>query len=311
MKKLISICISLILLLASAALCFADGLYEVDAQSGQIVGTKTGDDEDLVGYVRLSPNCAYDMNSATYVYTGMGTTGAEFTSNVYSGMYVNDLVKLNSDATAQLRVYLNGEELEYNGEGEFMEPGSYIVRDKGNTMIFGFTILNDVTNAVNAYELPPVFFVDTATFNGDALSQFSNSVDMTQDGDYFVSYYCYDTGVNYRLYVTIDHTAPVLEINGVNEDGFARNAVQLLNIESNSTVDITKDGSEYKFDTVLSDTGDYEIVYTDEAGNSSIYNFTIRPYLDLNAWMVLLIVILLLIGTAAFMIYSRTHMRVR
>lgn len=311
MKKLTSICLSLILVLASAVLCFADGLYEVDAQSGQIVGTRTGDGEELVGYVRLSPNCAYDMNTSTYIYTGMGATGVEFSSNVYNGMYTNDLVKLHSDATAQLRVYLNGEELEYDGEGEFNTPGSYIVRDKGNVMILGFTILDDITNAVNVYELPSVFFVDTATFNGEALPQFSNSVDMTQDGDYFVSYYGYDTGVNYRLYVTIDHTAPVLEISGVNEEGFARNAVELLNLESGSTVDITKDGNEYKFDSVLTETGDYDIIYTDEAGNSSVYSFTIRPYLDLNAWMVLLIVVLLLIGTAAFMIYSRTHMRVR
>ena len=42
-----------------------------------------------------------------------------------------------------------------------------------------------------------------------------------------------------------------------------------------------------------------------------MYSFTIMPYLDINAWMAVVIAAILVIGVAAFMIYTRTHMRVR
>lgn len=311
MKKLTSICISLILVFASAVLCYGDGLYEVDAQSGQIVRAQYGGDEEEIEYVRLSPNCAYDKTAKMYVYTGMGSSGTTFTSSVYNGMYTRDAVRLQSDPTAQLSVFRSGEQLEYTGDSEFTASGSYIVRDRDNSMVLAFSILDPITGSISCYDVPGIFLVDAVTVNGEELRSLGNSVRMEEDGDYYIHYICYETGANCKLNVTIDHTAPVFDIQGLDENGYAHNAVTLGAAEKYSTVTVVKDGTEIDFAEVLTEPGNYNIDYTDEAGNTSSYSFTIKQYLDVNAWIALLLVVILLIGTAAFMIYTRTHMRVR
>ncbi|MCQ2566499.1 MAG: hypothetical protein MJ194_06640 [Clostridia bacterium] len=311
MKKLTAICLSLILVLASTVLCFGDGLYEIDAQSGQIVGAKYGSDEEPVDYVRLTTSCAYSKTKEMYEFTGLGTAGVSFSCSVCNGMYTTDAVILQSDPTTQLRVFLNGEQLEYEGEGEFDAVGTYIVRDRDNSLVLSFTILDYTTNAVSAYDVAPFFFVDSVYHDGVLVEAPGNRIDMTEDGEYRISYYCYDTEVNYVLDVIIDHTAPELEITGLDQNNIAHNAVVLSDRESGSAMVILKDGDEIPLAQTLTASGEYEIRYSDEAGNTSTYYFTIRPYLDANAWTFVFIVALLLIGVGAFMIYTRTHMRVR
>lgn len=311
MKKLTAICISLILVLASAVLSFGDGLYEVDAQSGQIVNGGYDSETDPVDFVRLSPTCAYDKATRMYVYTNMGSSGSWFNSSVCNGMYTRDAVVLESDPTAMLQVYRNGELLEYGGSGEFYESGAYIVRDKGNSIVLSFSILSDVTGAVNSYDIPTMFFMEELLFNGEAQPLSGNTVSLMEDGDYLISYFCYDTETHYKLNVTIDHTAPVLEIYGVGEDSYAHNAVTIGEMERYSTLAATLDGNEIEPAAELTEAGIYHLVYTDEAGNSSTYDFTITPYLNLNAWLAVVIIAVILLGTGAYMIYTRTHMRVR
>lgn len=311
MKKLTAICISLIVFFASGCLCFADGLYRVDAQSGQIVAPGAVTSDDAVEYVRLSSSCAYDKAADMYVYTGIGTAGIEFSCSVCNGMYTRDAVSLIADPTAQLKVFLNGEELEFSGEAQYSSPGSYIVRDKGNSLILGFTILGSITNFVYSYDIPSIFHVDTALFNGNNVNVNNNCFIMNEDGNYSLSYFCYETGISYSLNVEVDHTPPVLEITGVDEDGSAHNAVTIGNTERDSTLDIIRDGKEVIFVPSYKDAGDYEIIYTDEAGNTSTYNFTIMPFLDLNAKLAVLIAVLLVTVIAVYMIYRRTHLRVR
>lgn len=309
MKKLTAICISLILVMASAVLAFGDGLYEVDAQSGQIVNAVT--EAEAVDYVRISPSCAYDKAEGLYVFTGMGTAGVTFSSSVYSSMYTTDHVRLIADPTEQLTVYLNGESLDFAGEAEYSEPGSYIVRDKANTLVHGFTILSRVTNAVYSYEIPAIFYVESIERNGDMLQYYENSIDLTEDGRYYISYACYDTGKEYTLDVTVDHTPPVLELDGVGEDGYATRAVTVGNKEAGSTLTVLREGEELVLYDTLDTPGDYEIRYTDEAGNTTVYNFTIKVFLNTNAWFAVLIIAALIIGIGVFMIYTRTHTRVR
>lgn len=292
-------------------MCFGDGLYEIDAQSGQIVGARAGSDEGLIDFVRLSSNCAYDKELNMYVYTGLGTSGALFSSSVCNGMFTNSAVTLASDPTTQLKVFLNGELLEYSGEGEFGDPGTYIVRDRDNSLVLNFTVLPELTNAVNFYDIPEIFFIDSVLLDGEPVSPQGNRVYMDKDGEYSINYFCYETGVKYFLDVVVDHTAPVLEYSGIGKDGYAHGAVVLGDIERNSSVSVTLDGEKIPFTQTLTAAGDYEIHYADAAGNTNTYNITIRPYLDINAWMAVLIVVLLVIGIAAFMIYTRTHMRVR
>ena len=301
------------LLLTSAVLSFGDGLYQIDAQTGQTVGAPSEDDAESAESVRITSSCAYDMTAGMYVYTNMGPAGSGFKCSVYDGMNVRGRVTLQSDVGQQLKVYLNGEALEYSGDTEFADPGTYIVRDRNNAQIFSFTILNRVTNALYFYDVPSVFYVETVFLNDEPLGGISNRVAMENDGDYSINYFSYDTNVKYQLKVTVDHTPPVLELEGLNDQGYATNAVTLGKMENYSTVIITRDGEEIPMPSAgaLTEAGDYVINYSDEAGNLSVYTFTIRPYLDLNAWFAVLIFAVLVIATGAFMIYSRTHMRVR
>ena len=74
---------------------------------------------------------------------------------------------------------------------------------------------------------------------------------------------------------------------------------------------MTRDGEEVKFTETIETSGFYEINYTDEAGNTSSYAFTVRPFLNTNAWFVVVLAAAIVLAVGIFMIYTRTHMRVR
>ena len=58
-------------------------------------------------------------------------------------------------------------------------------------------------------------------------------------------------------------------------------------------------------------TGEYLLVLKDQAGNVTNYQFEIRMYFDLNSWIFIFLVILLLAGIALYIVFSRKHLRVR
>jgi len=308
MKKILIICTSLILVLSSFCVAFgAAQLFMIDPSTGEIL-SEDGDTSNLT-VVKLTSNCSYNKSLGCYVYsTGIGD-GFNVNSTVYGGMLTTNAVSIEPMASAKITVYRDGELVEPSEYLNMNEPGSYIVRDNNNdTELLRFTIVNQITGAVSFYDVPTIFTVSTIHYNGERIITGGNYIDFSQEGSYEINYRCPDTNASYGLYLQIDHTAPELMIYGV-ADGVARSTVTFGETEAYSSLVIQKDGEYIARSEELKEAGDYVITYTDEAGNSSVYAFTMLIFLDGGAWMFVAMLLGIIVAGVAFMFYERKHLR--
>ncbi len=309
MKKLTAIFLCLLLIALSAVSCFADDLYIIDPYTGEIISTIEG---YSVSSIRYSDRCIYNIKEDLYTYSLPGGTGVSVTCSVYDGMVVQGGVTLSVDNPTLIDVYREGELVSADEYSLLSQPGTYIVRDLGNdAQLFSFTIVGRLSGAVYAYRVPSPFSVYKVTFNGEPVSVSGNVVNMSEEGEYYVEYGNYSAGKTYELNLFSDHTAPVLEIGGVNENGIAKSTVTLGKREPNSTIRLTRNGEETAVRDELDQPGEYVLTYTDEAGNASLYHFTIRVFFDASARVFLGMFLLVLAAAGAYMIYARRHMRTR
>ncbi len=309
MKKLTAILICLILLAAPAAVCYADDLYIIDPYTGEIISSESGYG---VNYVRYSDRCIYNIKEDTYTFSLPSGTGCTVASSVYDGMVVQGSVRLSVDNLSLVDIYRDGELVSVAEYENLQTPGTYIVRDLSNdTQLFTFTIVGKMTGALYAYRVPAPFSVYRVQFEGNNVNTATNLVSMSEEGEYYIEYGDYNTGKTYELNVLADHIPPELEISGVNEKNIASTTVILGKREANSTLTMTRNGEPEAVKDELDQPGEYVLTYTDEAGNSSLYHFTIRLFFDTSAKMFLLLFLLVAAAAGAFMIYSRKHMRVR
>ena len=92
------------------------------------------------------------------------------------------------------------------------------------------------------------------------------------EGDYLIILID-DVGNRSTYTFTIDKTAPVGELSGVENGGITKNDVSLNWIESDAVATIN--GEAYIRNTIISNEGVYKIDLSDEVGNINSYSFTI------------------------------------
>ncbi len=310
MKKIIAICFSLILLLASFANSFAaTEVFEVDKFTGEIIKSSTGYTTNTVA---LSGSCSYDVSSKTYIYSTSASELTNIKTNVYDGMITSDIVSVESEIAAQIIIYKEGKEVNSNLYSRITEPGVYVVRTvNDDKQVFTFTIVGDRSGLVYSYDVPGIFNISKATKDGQELNFVGRHVDMSEEGQYCVRYKCPATGVVEELNVYIDHTAPELVMYGV-ENGIARKAVSFGEIEQDSTLVVTRDDGEIiDYEEPIKIAGDYTAVYTDAAGNGNTYYFTVKVFLDGGAWVFVGLAAAVVILAVGYMIYCKKNMRTR
>lgn len=309
MKKLTALLICLILVAAGTVFCWADDLYVIDPYTGEIISSEGGSG---VGSVRYSDKCIYNIKEDVYTFKAPGTAGVTVRSNVCDGMVAQGTVSLTVDNTVLVDIYRNGELVSPEDYGMLEETGTYIVRDLANdNQLFSFTIVGRMSGALYNYRLPSGFAVYRATLDGKSISAVNNVISLTEEGEYYIEYGDYRTGRNYQLDLLVDHTPPELAIQGVQENGIAKTTVILGRTEPNSTLTATRNGEDYGLRDELDQPGEYVLTYTDEAGNASMYHFTIRQFFDVSAKLFLLMFLLVVAAAGAYMAYTRRHMRVR
>lgn len=109
----------------------------------------------------------------------------------------------------------------------------------------------------------------TATLDGKAYTSGSN---ISAEGSHTIR--LTDVAGNISTYsFTIDRTAPVGELSGVNENGYAVGDVTFKWTENNLTA--TLNGEPYTKGTVIFEEGEKNIVLSDRAGNTTSYSFII------------------------------------
>ena len=313
MKKTIFMAISLfVLLTVSAAAIEIDMNYtgEIDSYTGQpLYGNDVVSHADIVS---MSANSYYDRSLGMFAHV-LSSDGSKIYSSVAYGTVTTDPVRIEIPAGVDAALYYNGREISEPDYSSIRTPGSYLLSvDNGATRIqpFKFTIINGITGAINEYRMPSGFAVTEVLRNGESVPVTADAVDLSEEGDYQITYYCQSTVIPYYLNVSIDHTPPTLALEAV-KDGVARGPVSLADIASGDKVYITLDGEPIGYTEELTQSGSYVVNLQDEAGNVTTYKFVIQVYFNFNSLVFFALIMTALIVVLVYIFRARKHLRVR
>lgn len=264
---------------------------------------------------KINYSTVYDIQSALYEISVPGTAFS-IKSNAVDGMYTTGSVKIEVPSGIAYNLMKNGNVVEDAELWRISEPGVYVLRvndGKTSTEPLKFTIVSEVTKEITGYEIPGGFSVLDATLDGTPISVTGSYVSMMDEGQYVISYGVPDLNLEYTLVTTIDRTAPEIVLNGV-RDGIAKGPVPVPVVPEDGYITILLNGNNYNVSSdtkMLTQSGEYILKVSDDAGNENVYSFRILAYLDKNAKIFIAAVVL---GALALFIYlriDRKKMRVR
>ena len=282
-----------------------------------LTGLPAQDSRDEERYYPLQAGVSsFDRESRCYVNT-LGSDS--FTSSVPNGAVVSEgqtvSVTLPTGTTGTL--HRGGETVENPDLTSITQAGNYLLEvrssSSGESQTFSFRILGEVTNSLTELSLPGGFTFDTIRLNGEELTpEYANYLELLEDGDYEIRWSCPDIAQGYTISFTLDTQAPVLALPEVT-DGEAHSPVTLTDLEQDAYILLEQDGESSVIrspDTVIQDAGSYRLTVYDQAGNSTVYEFTIHLYLNLSAIAAIGLILALLAGLWLYSRYIKSHPRV-
>lgn len=312
-KKLI-----LALLLVLAALCaplavFASDMEyegEIDPYTGKPATEEVNEIEGKITY--LSKNVGYNHNTHLFQY---GVSPNTVTSNVVDGMVTTTPVSVDVPNGVAVMLYRDGEKVEVSDMSRITDPGKYVLNvgesQTVEEMSLRFTIVGTTTGEINEYLMPEGFRVSSVMMDNKEIENSDASrVDLTEEGYYEIRYKCIKTQASYSLNVQIDHTGPVLKLANV-VNGRSNGKVDISDYNRNDKIRIIYNGNVIKYKDQLTESGTYNIVLEDKAGNRTEYNFLIPIYFNVSGVVFILIILAVIALLIAYPIYSRKHLRVR
>lgn len=285
---------------------------EVDIYSGDPV---EGEEYQEQQTISLADGGIYDRESHMFVYTVSGGTST-VTSSVADGMITTSAVSIDLSGAGDARLYLNGEEVDDALYSNITDIGMYSLVVSGNDVsnqLLSFTIVPEVTGMIDSYKLPLGFDLQEVAVDGEIKTiDDVSKVDMTEDGEYLITYRCNLTGIDYGLDVVIDHTPPTLTLEGL-KDGRAGGPVTIKDPGEDDKYSITLNGEKLKYpsDGELTQPGYYVVTVTDTAGNTVTESFEIGFYLNSQGLWFGILFLLVIVTAIGYMIWSRKKLRVR
>lgn len=313
MKSIFASVLAAALLGAAAVPAHAASGYSgpLDPETGE-PAQSSSDVDAYSDRVTVSEGVYYDRTRLGFLYTV--SDGLQLLCTAADGMVTQKEVSIEPDVGVEVTVYQNGTALTEPDLTHIYEVGEYVVEAAVNGQryqVVAFSIVGDVTCSLVGYTMPNGFAITDATLDDQETYYERNYVSMTQEGHYVVDYRCVRSGVTYELDITVDTTPPVLTISGLDENNQARGPVTLADIEDGASIGITLDGKQISYSSELTESGEYQIVLMDKAGNVSRYAFTILVYFDLNSLLFLGIVGAVAAAVIAYIVISRKKLEVR
>ena len=202
--------------------------------------------------------------------------------NVIDGGVSNGPVTIYNNEPLKIEMTKDGETCNYAFGQEISEEGQYqfSLEDRfGNTRTYSFQIVNMSISSFS-YTIPESYDFTGLTVNGkEADADYEYGIlTFSKSGLYTISLISKTDGKTYCFELTIDNEPPTLQLSGVDNEGWTAGEVKIESLsKSNAKVTVYKDGSPYNYSPNMKfkDTGEYEVIVTDSAGNESIYRFTI------------------------------------
>ena len=264
--------------------------------------------------ISVGRNCYFDTVSRNFYTTVSGYGSEAIESNVCDGMIVQGDVLISVARGVSYELYKDGVLVENFDEEKISEPGSYVVSVSDNSgkseTPLSFTIVGKKTNDTS-YTFSNNCRISSVTRDGVGIRFSGNHVELPSEGNYEIVYKVDGIENQYKLNLEVDTTPPTLALAAVDENGRANGPVDISDVENNSEIYITRDGESVSYSKELTAPGTYTVILIDEAGNRSVYTFTILIYFDLNSMMFFISLALVLVGVIAYMIYIKKHLRVR
>lgn len=269
-----------------------------------------GAQEQVIG---IGGETYYDTREGKFLYYAGQAGAVSVYCTAADGMITGQPVTVSSEVASALEIYRDGTRLEGTAVGTFQQPGEYVIMYIGGQVaqrVLSFTVIPQVSNRLQSYSLPQGFVFTSVTLEGEPVAFSRNYVKLTGEGLYDIRYLCSRTGIGYQLTFRADHTGPTLALEAV-ENGVARGPVDISDAKQAASVTVYRDGEKISRKDVLTESGEYRIELADEAGNQTVYNFTILIYFDGNSWLFFLILLLSVLGIGIYLIHTRKHLRVR
>jgi len=231
-----------------------------------------------------------------------------FDINVYRGGISNGDVRIVAYENLKIVMYKDSEPIEYSFEQILKEDGEYaytITDELGNRTSSFFTIITKKKKNLNHILQENIVvesvFKDEENYEFEVLD---GQLYLYDEGQYSVNILDKETDKKYSFNITIDTTAPTLELVGVENGGTTKKVVVMKNVsEKPYSIYITVDGVpfEYKIGDEIEKCGRFKVVLSDEAGNTTTYEFerlyslngpSIAVLAGLGALVVLVIILL-------------------
>ena len=282
-----------------------------------LTGLPAEDSRDEERYYLLQEGVSsFDRERRCYVNTlGSGS----FTSSIPNGAVVSEgqTVSVTLPAGTTGTLYRGGDTVENPDLTSITQEGNYLLEVRSGSsedrQTFSFRILGEITNSLQELSLPGGFTFDSIRLNGEELTpEYANYLELLEDGAYEIRWSCPAIAQGYSLSFTLDTQPPVLALPEVT-DGEARSPVTLTDLEQDAYIQLEQDGESSVIrspDTVLRDAGAYRLTVYDQAGNSTVYEFTIHLYLNLSAIAALGLILAALVGLWIYSRYIKSHPRV-
>lgn len=257
-------------------------------------------------------NGVYDRSDGLFHYT-VKASGAEIRTNVVDGMVTAEPVRIEIPTGVNCQLYYEGRLIADPDYTNLTVPGRYLLDVSGSGQIYQalkFTIVNSVTGILDEYRMPADFEVREVWRNGQQIPGSVSSVDLTQEGNYEITYCCIPALEDYHLNITVDHTPPTLALEAVVDD-LAKGPVDLSDLEEGASLYVEHNGKVIHPARQLSESGAYVVTVTDSAGNSTTYKFRIQFYFNISSLAFFAMVVIAVTAVSIYLVIYQKRMRIR
>lgn len=206
----------------------------------------------------------------------------EFDINTFNGGISNGGIRVVAKEELAIEMYKDNEKIEYNFEQILNDDGNYyfILTDTlGNKIGFSFTIWNKPIRRIQRKFNKQIEIKEIIKNNKiQELDIQDNTLYLVDEGIYQVTVLDKMVNRNFTFNLILDTTPPTIELIGTENGGYTKSEVSTRNASENPIYIYASNYSEefeYKLGEKIKNTGSYQLIVVDEAGNQSVYKFTI------------------------------------
>ncbi len=249
----------------------------------------------------------FDEYGNTTTFTVVIDKSVDLKATTGNGVITNEDVVISADEKVNLIVTKNGKKYGYEIETPITEEGFYQLTAYdlfGNEKTLSFEIVKGTKTKLD-YTLGNNVEIKSIHRDGEAVSADGNRLNFMIDGTYTVV--CKTEGKEYTFILSLDTTAPTVNLNGIEDGGKGNVTVTITDLSEAGIVAVYKDGKkiDYNLGDELKEYGAYEVRVSDELGNERIYKFTLEYQMNGGAIALIIIGILVTVGIVIAVILGK------